>query len=329
MLDIGRREFISLLGGAAAAWPLAARAQQQMMPVIGFIHPGYPNAASSFLAAFHQGLKEAGFVEGQNTAIEYRWAGGQFNRIPGLVADLIERKVAVLVAVNGIGPARAAKDATSTIPIVFVYGGDPVKHGLVASFSRPGGNVTGVTFLAAALTAKRLELLRTLVPHAKTVGFLSGSVRSISYEEQKESILEAGRALGLEIVIVEADSDRDFEAAFATMVERRVDAFVLSTFPFPNLGKVVALAARHKLPAMYTGRGLTGAGGLVSYGADFTNVYVQVGVYTGQILHGAKPADLPVVQPTKFELVINLKTARALGLEVPDKLLALADEVIE
>jgi putative ABC transport system substrate-binding protein len=204
-----------------------------------------------------------------------------------------------------------------------------VKQDLVASFSRPGGNITGVTFLAQALAGKRLELLRMLLPHAKTVGFLSGGARSISYQEQKDSILEAGRALELEIAIVEAASDRDFEAAFAAMVERQVDAFVLSTFPFPNLGKVVALAARHKLPAMYIGRGLTAAGGLVSYGADFTNVYVQVGVYTGQILRGAKPADMPVVQPTKFELVINLKTARALGLDVPDRLLALADEVIE
>jgi putative ABC transport system substrate-binding protein len=328
--DVRRREFITLLGGAAAAWPVMAQAQQPAMPVIGFIHPGYPNAASSFLAAFHQGLKKAGFVEGQNAAIEYRWAGGQFDSIPGLVADLIERQVAVIVAVNGFVPIRAAKAATSTIPIVFAYGGDPVKQGLVASFSRPGSNITGVTFLTEALTAKRLELLRMLLPHAKTVGFLSGGARSSFYQqEQKDSMLEAGRALGLEIAIVEAASDRDFEAAFATMVERQVDAFVLSPLPYPNLDKVVALAARHKLPAMYPGRGLIAAGGLVSYGADFTNVYVQVGVYTGQILHGAKPADLPVIQPTKFELVINLRTAKALGLEVPDKLLALADEVIE
>jgi putative ABC transport system substrate-binding protein len=328
--DVRRREFITLLGGTAAAWPVMAQAQQPAMPVIGFIHPGYPNAASSFLAAFHQGLKKAGFVEGQNAAIEYRWAGGQLYSIPGLVADLIERQVAVIVAVNGFVPIRAAKAATSTIPIVFAYGGDPVKQGLVASFSRPGGNITGVTFLTEALTAKRLELLRMLLPHAKTVGFLSGGARSIFYQqEQKDSMLEAGRALGLEIAIVEAASDRDFEAAFATMVERQVDAFVLSPLPYPNLDKVVALAARHKLPAMYPGRGLIAAGGLVSYGADFTNVYVQVGVYTGQILHGAKPADLPVIQPTKFELVINLRTAKALGLEVPDKLLALADEVIE
>jgi putative tryptophan/tyrosine transport system substrate-binding protein len=327
---IRRREFLILLGGsAAAAWPVAARAQQPAMPVIGFIHPGYANAASSFLAAFHQGLKKAGFVEGQNAAIEYRWAGGQFERIPGLVADLIERQVAVIVAVNGFVPIRAAKAATSTIPIVFAYGGDPVKQGLVASFSRPGSNITGVTFLAEALAGKRLELLGMLLPHAKTVGFLSGGARSILYQEQKDSILEAGRALGLEIAIVEAASDRDFEAAFSNMVERQVDAFVLSTFPYPNLGKVVALAARHKLPAMYPGRGLIAAGGLMSYGADFTNVYVQVGAYTGQILHGAKPADLPVIQPTKFELVINLRTAKALGLDVPDKLLALADEVIE
>jgi putative tryptophan/tyrosine transport system substrate-binding protein len=326
---IRRREFMALLGGAAAAWPVAAGAQQPAMPVVGFIHPQFPNAASSFLAAFHQGLKKAGFVEGQNAAIEYRWAGGQFDRIPGLVADLIEHQVAVIVAVNGFAPIHAAKAATSTIPIVFAYGGDPVKQGLVANFSRPGGNITGVTFLAEVLAGKRLELLRMLVPHAKAVGFLSGPVRPIFYQEQKDAILEAGRALGLDIAIVEAVSDRDFEAAFAAMVERRVDAFVLSTFPFTNLGKVVALAARHKLPAMYPGRGLTAAGGLVSYGADFTNVYVQVGVYTGQILRGAKPADMPVIQPTKFELVINLRTAKALGLDVPDKLLALADEVIE
>jgi putative tryptophan/tyrosine transport system substrate-binding protein len=328
MSDMRRREFITLLG-AAAAWPLAAHAQQPAMPVIGFIHPGYPSAATPFLLAFHEGLKKTGFAEGQNAVIEYRWAGGQFDRIPGLVNDLIEHQVAVIVAVNGFVAIRVAKAATSAIPIVFAYGGDPVKQGLVASFSRPGGNITGVTFLTEALAGKRLELLRMLVPHAKTIGFLSGGVRSVVYQEQKDSILEAGRALKLDIVVVEAVSDRDFEAAFATMVERRVDAFVLGAFPFPNLGKVVALAARHKLPAMYIGRPLAAAGGLMSYGADFTDVYVKVGVYTGQILHGVKPANLPVVQPTKFELVVNLKTARALGLEVPDLLLALADEVIE
>jgi ABC-type uncharacterized transport system substrate-binding protein len=238
MFGMRRRDFITLLGGAAASWPIAAQAQQPAMPVIGFIHPGYPNAASSFLAAFHQGLKKAGFLEGQNAAIEYRWAGGQFDSIPGLVADLVERQVAVIVAVNGFVPIRAAKAATSTIPIVFAYGGDPVKQGLVASFSRPGTNITGVTFLTEALTAKRLELLRMLLPHAKTVGFLSGGARSIFYQqEQKDSMLEAGRALGLEIAIVEAASDRDFEAAFATMSSARSMRSSSAPFRTPILVK--------------------------------------------------------------------------------------------
>ena len=251
------------------------------MPVVGWLSTTSPGPMANNLVAFRRGLNETGYVEGQNLAIEYRWAEGQFNRQPALVGDLVGRQVAVIVAVFGIGPARAAKAATSTIPIVFVYGGDPVKHGLVTSLNRPGGNVTGVTSLAEELAGKRVDLLRALVPQAKTVGFLSGPESSILYEEQKNSILEAARALGLEVVIVECRSDRDFEAAFETMAERRADAFILGTFPFSNL------------------------------------------------LKGAKPADLPVLQPTKFELVINLKTAKALGLDVPATLLALADEVVD
>jgi putative tryptophan/tyrosine transport system substrate-binding protein len=323
-----RREFITLLGGAAVAWPLAASAQKAAMPVVGWLSTTSPGPMANNLAAFRRGLNETGYVEGQNLAIEYRWAEGQFNRQPALVDDLVGRQVAVIVAVFGIGPARAAKAATSTIPIVFAYGGDPVKHGLVASLNRPGGNVTGVTSLTEELAGKRVDMLHALVPQAKTVGYLSGPASSILYEEQKNSILEAARALGLEVVIVECRSDREFEAAFETLAERRAEAFILGTFPFSNLSKVVALAARHKIPAMYPFRGLITAGGLVSYGANF-NLYLQAGIYTGRILKGVKPADLPVLQPTKFELIINLKTAKALGLEVPPNLLALADEVIE
>jgi putative ABC transport system substrate-binding protein len=326
--QLKRREFIAGLAGSAASWPLAARAQKAAMPVVGWLSTTSPGQMANNLIAFRRGLNEIGYVEGQNLAIEYRWAEGQFNRQPALVDDLVGRQVAVIVAVFGIGPARAAKAATSTIPIVFVYGGDPVKHGLVASLNRPGGNVTGVTSLSEELAGKRVDMLHALVPHAKTVGFLSGPASSILYEEHKNSILEAARALGLEVVIAECRSDRDFEAAFETMAERRAEAFLLGIFPFSNLQKVVALAAQHKIPAMYPFRALITAGGLVSYGANF-NVYLQAGGYTGRILKGAKPADLPVLQPTKFELVINLKTAKTLGLSVPATLLALADEVIE
>ena len=325
-----RREFITLLGGAAAAWPLAARAEQAPTPpVIGWVGTTSPRPMETALNAFRRGLNEIGYFERQNVAIEYRWAEGQLNRISALVAELVGQQVAVIVAANGTGPARAAKAATSTIPIIFVYGGDPVRNGLVASFNRPGGNVTGVTFSSEELVGKRLDLLRAVVPQAKAVGFLSGPAGSISYDEQKSAISENARALGLRIVMVECRSDRDFEMAFATLIESQAAALIVGTFPFDNMYKVVLLAARHKIPTIYPGRGLIAAGGLIGYGANFTDAYIQAGIYAGRILKGEKPADLPVLQPTKFELVINLKTAKALGIEVPQTLLALADEVIE
>jgi len=322
-----RRECIALLGGAAV-WPLAARAQKPEMPAIGFLDWASPRPNASMVPAFREGLAEAGFVEGKNLAVEYRWANGQFEQLSALAADLVRRQVAVIVATGALSPARAAKAATSTIPIVFVYTGDPVKEGLVASLNRPGGNVTGVT-VATDLAGKRLGLLREMAPQATTVAFLSGDSSFWSYERQTSSMLGAGRGLGLEVIVVECRSDRDFEMAFSTIEERRAAALILGTYPLGDLNKVVALAARHKIPAMYPGRRLALAGGLMSYGASFAGIYRQAGIYTGRILKGERPVDLPVQLPTKFELVINLKTAVALGLTVPPTLLAITDEVIE
>jgi len=322
-----RRECIALLGGAAV-WPLAARAQKPEMPAIGFLDWASPRPNASMVPAFREGLAEAGFVEGKNLAVEYRWANGQFEQLSALAADLVRRQVAVIVATGALSPARAAKAATSTIPIVFVYTGDPVKEGLVASLNRPGGNVTGVT-VATDLAGKRLGLLREMAPQATTVAFLSGDSSFWLYERQTSSMLGAGRGLGLEVIVVECRSDRDFEMAFSTIEERRAAALILGTYPLGDLNKVVALAARHKIPAMYPGRRLALAGGLMSYGASFAGIYRQAGIYTGRILKGERPVDLPVQLPTKFELVINLKTAVALGLTVPPTLLAITDEVIE
>jgi putative ABC transport system substrate-binding protein len=327
-----RREFIAGFG-SAAAWTLVARAQQPTTPVLGFISGAGPAPNSSNVKALLAGLAEAGFIEGKNLSIEYRWANGNFEQLPDMAADLVRRQVAVIVASGALGPVRAAKTATSAIPIVFVYGGDPVKDGLVASLNRPGGNVTGMTVSAGesgGLDGKRLELLLQLVPQARKVAFLSGDRSFIFYEQFTTSMLAAGRALGVDIMIVECRSDRDYEAALAKMVEGRADAMIVGTFALPNLGKVVQLAALHKLPTIYPFGGFARAGGLMSYEADEITISRRLGrAYVARILKGERPADLPVEQPTKFDLVINLWAAKALSLEVPPSLLALSDEVIE
>ena len=323
-----RRDFITLLGGAAAAWPLTARAQQPAMPVIGFLRNTPSAPFAHIVTAFRRGLNEVGFVEGDNVAIEQRWAEGQDDRLPALVADLVRRKVAVIVA-NNPG-AFAAKAAATTIPIVFATGSDPVRDGLVASLNRPGGNVTGVVFITSVLGAKRLELLRQLVPKATTIGMLVRP-NTIETEAERIDVQNAAQALGQELVVFDVTSGRDIEAAFATFVERRAGGLLVGTGPFltSNRERVVALAARHGVPTIYPLREFASAGGVISYGTSISDAYRQAGVYAGRILKGEKPADLPVQQSTKFELVINLKSAKALGLEIPDKLLALADEVIE
>jgi putative tryptophan/tyrosine transport system substrate-binding protein len=325
-----RREFITLLANTAMTWPLAARAQQSAMPVIGFLHVAFPGAYTQQLAAFRQGLKQSGYIEGQNVAIEYRWANNENDQLPELAADLVRRQVALIVTAGGPASALAAKAATSTIPIVLVFGSDPVRLGLAASLNRPGGNVTGVTFLTTELVAKRLELLREMIPQATTVGYLAG-LRSGTSEEMLRDTLAAAGVLERQITVVEAHSDRDFEPAFAALVERQVGALVVAASQLfdSNRDQLLALAARHKMPAIYQAREYVLDGGLMSYGASYGEAYRVGGLYVGQILKGEKPADLPVQQATKFELVINLKTAKALGLEVPLSLMIRADEVIE
>jgi putative tryptophan/tyrosine transport system substrate-binding protein len=324
-----RRKFITLLGGAAATWPLAASAQQPAMPVIGFLNTGMTSdAAAPRMAAFQQGLAEVGFVAGQNAAIEYGWPAGQQEELRGLVADLVRRQVSVIV--GNTPPAMVAKSATSTIPIVFVTGADPVKLGLVASFNRPGGNVTGVSFLTVDLEAKRLGLLHELLPQARKIGALVDPNAPES-ETQLRNVQEAARSLNREIEIVQASTESQLGDGFAALARQRPDALLVVPTPFftAQRKRIVDLAARHSMPTIYGAREFAADGGLMSYGASFVDAFRQAGIYTGRILKGERPAELPVQQPTKFELVINLKTAKALGLPIPDRLLALADEVIE
>jgi putative ABC transport system substrate-binding protein len=326
---IGRREFITLLGGAAVAWPLAARAQQSAMPVLGFLHPESLHAAGDQLRAFHQGLKEAGFVDGQNVAIEYRWADNRTDRLPELAAELVRRRVAVIATVGT--SAFAVKAATTMIPIVFVSGEVPVKLGLVASLARPGGNLTGINFFAAELAAKRLELLRQLVPAATRVAVLVNPAFGTLTEITLRDVEAAARAMGLQIQVLNANTSREIDAAFEIIGREQPDALIVGPGPFFNSRRVqmAQLAARYAVPAIHTTRLEAEAGGLMSYGPSLTDAFRQVGAYTGRILKGAKPADLPVVQSSKFELVINAQTARMLRLTVPATLLAIADEVIE
>jgi putative ABC transport system substrate-binding protein len=325
-----RRSFITLLGGAAAAWPVVARAQQPAMPVIGFLYGGRPAENLRGVAAFRQGLADAGFIVDQNVAIEYRWANLDFAKLPSFAADLVARQVAVIFAASSLGPLRAAKAATGTIPIVFFYGGDPVLDGLVASLNRPAGNVTGVTGLTSELAAKRLGLLHEMVPRAKKVAFLTTDPND---RANATGILAGARTLGLELIIFWARGGADdrLERAFAVFVERHADALILDNNArlADNATKIVALAERHKLPAMYFGSGFVRAGGLMSYSAENAGYRLAAAQYVAPILKGTKPADLPVQQPTKFQLVINLNTAKALGLAVPVTLITIADEVIE
>jgi ABC-type uncharacterized transport system substrate-binding protein len=323
-----RREFISLLGGAAAAWPLAARAQQSAIPVVGFLRSTSLADSTQFVTAFRQGLKEAGFVEGQNVAIELRFAAGRSDRLPELAADLLRKPVAVIVANNPA--AVAAKAVTTTVPIVFITGGDPVMDGLVARLNQPGGNITGVVFIVSELGTKRLELLRQLVPKATTMGVLVNP-NTGETEAERSDLLAAGRKIEQSLITIDVGSEREIEAAFATLVQRGVGAVLVGSGPFltSHRQQLVALAARSRLPTMYPLREYIEAGGLISYGASITDAYRQAGVYTGRILEGKKPADLPVMESTKFEFVLNLKTAKALALKVPPSLIALADEVIE
>jgi putative ABC transport system substrate-binding protein len=325
-----RRDFITFIGGAAAAWPLVARAQQPAMPVIGYLSSRSPGETAALVAAFRKGLGEAGYVEGQNVAIEYRWAEGQYDRLPALAADLVRRVVAVMVTTGGEPSALAAKAATSTIPIVFTVGGDPVKLGLVESFNRPGGNSTGVSVLTTAPEAKRLGLLHELMPDAKIVGVLINP-KYQEAEAQARELRDAAGTIGQRIHIAYAGSDAELEPAFETLVRERAEALLVGADPFfdTRRDRIIALAGERRLPAVYQFREYPVGGGLMSYGVSLPDGYRQVGSYAGQILKGAKPADLPIVQSIRFEFVINMKTAKSLGLEVPAMLLARADEVIE
>jgi len=324
MLDARRRQFITLLGGAAAAWPLAARAQQATMPVIGFLNSASAEAFAHLTQAFRDG-------EGGNVAIEYRWAQGQFDRLPALAVDLVNRQVAAIVATGGEPSALAAKQATQSIPIIFLIGDDPVELGLVQGFNRPGGNVTGGTLFSYALAAKRLELQHELIPNAAAIALLLNPRSPTIAENETRSVKSAALSLGLTIQILNASTEPEIEAVFATIAQKGIGGLLVSGDAlFTNRRKqIIALAARHAIPAIYGWREYIAAGGLATYGSSLAASYRQTGIYTGRILNGAKPADLPIIQPTKFELVINLKTAKTLGLTVPMTLQAAADEVIE
>ena len=328
-----RREFITHIGGAAAAssvsWPLAARAQQPAMPVVGFLSPRTATDTVGLAAAFRQALNEVGFVDGRNVAIEYRWAANQADQLPALAAELVGRPASVIAAFGTVG-ALAAKAATTTIPIVFMTGDDPLKTGIVASLARPGGNITGVTFVSATLGAKRLQLLRSLAAKTELIAMLVDPASPESVN-QASDVADAARALGQQLAVLHAGTANEIDLAFASLAQRRAEALLISSSPtfLTRRDQLITLETRHKVPTMYAHREYTMAGGLISYGANLWDSYRQAGFYVGRILRGDKPADLPVVQPTKFELVINLKTAKALGLKLPPSLLALADEVIE
>ena len=324
-----RREFITLMGGSMAAWPRAAHAQQPAMPVIGFLHAASPEAYAPMMTAFRQGLKEAGYVEGHNVAIEYRWAEGHYDRLPALAADLVRRQVAEIVT-GGTPPALAAKAASSTIPIVIIVGIDPVQSGLVASLNRPGGNVTGLAVLTVELAAKQLEVLHELLRTSAAVALLVNPNTPLTEPETK-GVRDAARSLGLQLHVLDASTEGEIDAAFEKLIELRAGALVVSVDPFltNQRAQIVALAARHAVPAIYGVREFATAGGLMSYGTDLADAYRQVGIYAGKILKGAKPADLPVQRVVRVEFVINLKTAKTLGLTFPITLLGRADEVIE
>ena len=327
---MNRREFITLLGGAVAGWPLAARGQQPAMAVIGFLSSLQASDQARILAPFHRGLAEVGWFEGRNVTIEYRWAQSQFERLPALATDLVERQVTVIAAISGTPSVLAAKAATTTIPIVFGMGSDPIAFDLVASLNRPGGNVTGATFFTVSLGEKRLGLVREMVPNATVIAVLINPANPVSAADAA-NVQAAAHAIGQRVRLLSASKSGEIDAAFATVARERHDALLVEaeTLFLNQRDKVAALAARHAMPTMYGDREMVEAGGLISYGASRADAYRQAGIYTGRILNGEKPADLPVMLPTKFELVINLKTARTLGVTVPPTLLATADEVIE
>jgi putative tryptophan/tyrosine transport system substrate-binding protein len=327
-----RREFVTLLcGTAAAAWPVAGSAQQPVKPVVGFLSVSSPGAHAPFVAAFNQGLRETGFIEGQNLAIEYRWAEGQFDRLPALAADLNLRKVDVIAAVSGDVSIRAAISANPAIPVIFITGSDPVESGLVTSLARPGGNITGFSMMATDLMSKRFELLSELVPQIGVIGLLVNPKYHSATEGTMPLVQRAASAKGIQLHIVKVSKEDDFEPAFASLVQQKVDALVVGTDPFftSRRERIVALASRYAVPAIYEWQEFVAAGGLISYGPSLTSLYREAGIYVGKVLKGTKPADLPIQQPTSFELVINLKTAKALGLNIPAGLLLRADKMIE
>jgi putative tryptophan/tyrosine transport system substrate-binding protein len=330
-IGIGRRKFISALGGAAAMWPLAARAQQAAVPLVGFVHAGSSDGAARYLAAFRRSLNDSGYVEGQNVTVEYHWLEGHYDRLPALMDDLVRRQLAVIVAAGSTQVALAAKAATATIPIVFAVSEDPVQLGLVASLARPGSNATGINFFQTEVTAKRLRLLHDLVPKAVRIAVLVDPASASTTKTTLQDVREAAPTIGLQIQVLNATTIGEIDGAFATIARERPDAVFVApdTFFASRAAQLAELTAREKIPTSYWNRDIVAAGGLMSYGTDLADAFRQVGIYTGNILKGAKPADLPVVQSTKFEFVINLKTAKSLGLEIPPTLIALADDVIE